>query len=127
MLDRLKIADSPDNILIVRGGVFGTDDKPVPGIQLVLSSYLKDDILRATPVESKKMLSNSDGLFELQWKNFSTRYIYVLVAEDIDGEENDGEFLSDSIEIIPYSNSPSYDAQHHTYTSEGNFFDLRKK
>ncbi len=125
--ERLKIPDSHGNRLIVRGAVYDRNFNPLEGIKLELSSYLKDYEVRKQPMVVKNMYSNSDGSFEFNWDNFSTRYVYLLVASDIDGKNNGGDFLSDKIEIRPLKNSPSYDSEHHVYISEGNIFTLEEK
>ena len=71
--------------------------------------------------------STSDGMFRFQWPNFSDKYIYMLEAEDVDGQENGGEYKSDRIEINLLKGSPSYDKSTSTYKVEGNFFYLEKK
>ena len=122
--ERLKIPDSHGNRLVVRGAVYDMNSNPLEGIKLELSSYLKDYEVRKQPMVVKNMYSNPDGSFEF---NFSTRYVYLLVASDIDGKNNGGDFLSDKIEIRPLKNSPSYDSEHHIYISEGNIFTLEEK
>lgn len=125
--ERLKIPDSHGNRLVVRGAVYDMNSNPLEGIKLELSSYLKDYEVRKQPMVVKNMYSNPDGSFEFNWDNFSTRYVYLLVASDIDGKNNGGDFLSDKIEIRPLKNSPSYDSEHHIYISEGNIFTLEEK
>lgn len=125
--ERLKIPDSHGNRLIVRGAVYDKNFNPLEGIKLELSSYLKDYEVRKQPMVVKNMYSNPDGSFDFNWDNFSTRYVYLLVASDIDGKNNGGDFLSDKIEIRPLKNSPSYDSEHRIYISEGNIFNLEEK
>ena len=84
--ERLKIPDSHGNRLIVRGAVYDMNSNPLEGIKLELSSYLKDYEVRKQPMVVKNMYSNPDGSFEFNWDNFSTRYVYLLVASDIEAQ-----------------------------------------
>lgn len=118
--------ENSDNILIVRGAVYdkSPEKTPLKGIKVVMSSYLKDDAKQETPAETDTMFTNSSGVFEFVWKKFSFMHVYVLEAQDIDGEENKGSYKKDKIEILIRMDSPSFDLSNHTYTVEGNFFYL---
>lgn len=122
-------SDGHENLLLVGGSVYSKEepDKPIMGIKIVLSSYLKYDPVNEGPIESMIVYSTSDGMFRFQWPNFSDKYIYMLEAEDVDGQENGGEYKSDRIEINLLKDSPSYDKSTSTYKVEGNFFYLEKK
>ena len=78
------------NALAGKGDESGT---PVQGIK---TSLRKVDKVRAYGIDSVQ--TNASGNYQLKHTGWQNQY-YKVIAKDVDGEANGGEFLSDTLDI----------------------------
>ncbi|MBR1871665.1 MAG: hypothetical protein IJ795_00470 [Bacteroidales bacterium] len=125
-----KIADVPGNtpgvpkepVLVVRGGAIDHEsNEPVRGIMVVLFTN-KGQVL----VRKDTSYTTSEGLFEVLSPGFANDKSYSLLARDMDGMDNGGEYESSVIDINISESSPSFNNQSNSYIVDGNVFYLSR-
>ena len=71
---------------------------PIEGIKMSLKQvYKSDDFTKVSSLDS--MQTNNMGLYEFQCTPWIILRDVKLIVEDIDGEANGGEFLSDTLDV----------------------------
>ena len=84
---------TPHADYIIKGRVMDESGTPVQGIK---TSLRKVDKVRAYGIDSVQ--TNVSGNYQLKHTGWQNQY-YKVIVEDIDGEANGGEFLSDTLDI----------------------------
>ena len=84
---------TPHADYIIKGRVMDESGTPVQGIK---TSLRKVDKVRAYGIDSVQ--TNASGNYQLKHTGWQNQY-YKVIVEDIDGEANGGEFLSDTLDI----------------------------
>ena len=84
---------TPHADYIIKGRVMDESGTPVQGIK---TSLRKVDKVRAYGIDSVQ--TNASGNYQLKHTGWQNQY-YKVIAEDVDGEANGGEFLSDTLDI----------------------------
>ena len=88
---------APGTDFIVKGTVTDEASTPLQGIKTSLKLVHKTE--RETLVFGKDSIeTNASGNYQLKYKGWAQGEI-KLIAEDIDGEANGGEYLSDTLDI----------------------------
>jgi len=85
---------------ILKGTVTDETDTPVQGLKISLKEVYKDDTgTYGYGIDS--IQTNESGIYQLKFTKASyfNRESIKLIVEDIDGEANGGEFLSDTLDI----------------------------
>lgn len=87
----------PETDVFSASGIVHVDDAnsanppTIRGIRVVMSSYDIHDILKLRPIEKDTTYTDKLGRYESSLELRRNRY-YDILAEDIDGKENGGEF-----------------------------------
>lgn len=84
---------TPHADYIIKGRVMDESGTPVQGIK---TSLRKVDKVRAYGIDSVQ--TNASGNYQLKHTGWQNQY-YKVIAKDVDGEANGGEFLSDTLDI----------------------------
>ena len=84
---------TPHADYIIKGRVMDESGTPVQGIK---TSLRKVDKVRSYGIDSVQ--TNVSGNYQLKHTGWQNQY-YKVIVEDIDGEANGGEFLSDTLDI----------------------------
>lgn len=86
---------SPHADYIVKGTITNESGTPVQGIKTSLKE-VSENVKTAYGIDSVQ--TNATGDFQLKYTGMERKSI-KLIVEDIDGEANGGEFLSDTLDI----------------------------
>ena len=84
---------TPHADYIIKGRVMDESGTPVQGIK---TSLRKVDKVRSYGIDSVQ--TNVSGNYQLKHTGWQNQY-YKVIAKDVDGEANGGEFLSDTLDI----------------------------
>jgi len=95
-----KMAGTEDGSahFFVRGRVYSTSDlSPINGIQVIVSSFESTDVDKAAAIEKDTVYTNGKGEY---FSVIDKAGFYDIVATDIDGADNGGNFTTSSIDMI---------------------------
>ncbi|MBQ0043510.1 MAG: hypothetical protein KBT05_00630 [Bacteroidales bacterium] len=88
---------APDDSVFTASGTVHVDDHgsmnpaTIKGVRIIMTSYGVHDILKLFPVERDTSYTDRAGKYESSLEMSKNRY-YDILAEDIDGADNGGEF-----------------------------------
>ena len=78
----------------IKGKVLDADGDPIKGIKVEVQTY----VVRPEPVTIQRKFSLDDGTYDASVQTFPVNKLR-LVAQDVDGAENGGEFVERTIEL----------------------------
>ncbi|MBQ1989842.1 MAG: radical SAM-associated putative lipoprotein [Rikenellaceae bacterium] len=78
----------------IKGKVLDADGDPIKGIKVEVQTY----VVRPEPVTIQRKFSLDDGTYDASVQTFPVSKLR-LVAQDVDGAENGGEFAERTIEL----------------------------
>ena len=78
----------------IKGKVLDADGDPIKGIKVEVQTY----VVRPEPVTIQRKFSLDDGTYDASVQTFPVSKLR-LVAQDVDGAENGGEFEEKTVEL----------------------------
>ena len=120
------IAMNEDNLTVVVNGIVSdvTSNSTLTGIKITFEAF-KGETEAGSPLESKTVYTDSNGIYSLQAEGFTDAITCILTAESTD--QNETQYVTLTNKIVVTWTGSSYDEEEGTfYVNNCNFQMLKR-